>query len=88
MSVDQYLATHYPVFHLTSVTKGKLLTLFTFLFFIEITVATISVNDLVIPYEVGLLIFCTMYVPPMLFVNFKLFTVARKVLGTFENHQG
>ena len=78
MSVDQYLATHYPIFHRTSVTKGKLLILFTFLFFIEITVATISINDLVIPYQVGLLIFCIMYVPPMLFMNYKLFTVARK----------
>ena len=28
MNVDQYLATHYPIFHRTSVTKGKLFTLF------------------------------------------------------------
>ena len=78
MSVDRYLATHYPLFHRASVTKGKLLTLFTFLFFIDITVVTISVNNLVIRYQVGLLIFGTMYVPPMLFINYKLFTVARK----------
>ena len=32
MSVDRYLATHYPLFHRTSVTKKKLLTLFTFLY--------------------------------------------------------
>ena len=31
MNVDRYLATHYPIFHRTSVTKGKLLTLFTVL---------------------------------------------------------
>ena len=31
MSVDRYLATHYPILHRRSVTKGKLLTLFTFL---------------------------------------------------------
>ena len=57
MSVDRYLATHYPLFHRTSVTKGKLLTLFIFLFFITITVMAISKNDLVVPYQVGLLIF-------------------------------
>ena len=31
ISVDRYLATHYPILHRRSVTKGKLLTLFTFL---------------------------------------------------------
>ena len=78
MSVDRYLATQYPLFHRASVTKGKLLALFTFLFFIQITVATISVNDLVISYQVGLLIFGISYVPPMLFINYKLLNVARK----------
>ena len=78
MSVDRYLATHYPLFHRTSVTKGKLLTFFAFLFFIQLTVATISVNDLVISYQVGLLIFGILVIPPMLLINYKLFTVARK----------
>ena len=78
MSVDRYLATHYPLFHRASVTKGKLLTLFAFLFFIQITATIMSINDLVIPFEVDLLIFCAMYFPLMLFMNFKLFTVARK----------
>ena len=69
-------------------TKGKLLTLFTFLFFIEITVATIPKNDLVIPYQVGLLIFGTNNYP-MLFMNFKLFMQSQgKVVETFEKHQG
>ena len=78
MSVDRYLATHYPIFHRTSVTKGKLLTLFTFLVIILIALCVMSTNELVIPYEVGLLIFLIIYIPPMLFINYKLFTVARK----------
>ena len=78
MSVDRYLATHYPLFHRASVTKGKLLTLFTFLFFIQSTVMTISINNLVISYQVGLLMLCILYIPCMLFINYKLFTVARK----------
>ena len=36
MSVDRYLATHYPILHRTSVTKGKLLLFFTFLVIIAI----------------------------------------------------
>ena len=37
-----------------------------------------SINYLVISHQVGLLIFCIMFIPPMLFINYKLFTVARK----------
>ena len=78
MSVDRYLATHYPIFHRASVTKGKLFTLFAVLFFISITVIVQSVRSLVIPYQVGHLIFDILFVPPMLFINYKLFKVARK----------
>ena len=69
MNIDRYLATHYSIFHRTSVTKGKLLTLFTFAVIIEITVAVMSINDLVISYQVGLLVFCVTFIPPMLFIN-------------------
>ena len=78
ISVDQYLATHYTLFHRTSVTKKKLLTLFTFLFFIQITVTIMSINDLVIPYQVGLLILGIICISPIMFINYKLFTVTRK----------
>ena len=76
MSVDRYLATHYPLVYRTSVTKGKLL--FTFLAIIHTAVIAISINDLVIPYQFGLLIFGILVILPMLFINCKLFTVPRK----------
>ena len=75
LSVDRYLATHYPIFHRTSVTKGKLLTLFTFLVIILIALLVMTINNLVIP---GALISLIFYIPPMLFINYKLFKVARK----------
>ena len=78
MSVDRYLATHYPIFHRTSVTKGKLLTLFAFLVIIVIALLVMTINNLVITNEVSHLIFLIIYIPPMLFINYKLFTVARK----------
>ena len=37
-----------------------------------------TINYLVITYEVNQLIFLIIYIPPMLFINYKLFTVARK----------
>ena len=78
MNVDRYLATHYPIFHRTSGTKGKILALFTFLAIVVITVAAMGRNHLVIPYEVSVLILYTISIPPMFFINYKLFTVARK----------
>ena len=76
MNADRYLATHYPIFHRTSVTKGKLLALFNFLVIIQITVIGISVNELVISYQVGVFIFFIIFILPMFFINYKLFTVA------------
>ena len=78
MNVDRYLATYYPIFHRTSVTKGKLLTLFAFLVNFEVTVVVMSVNNFLISYEVGLVMFYIIFIPPMLFINYKLFRVARK----------
>ena len=59
-------------------TKGKLLALFTVLVIIELTSAAMSINDLVISFQVHLLIFLAIFIPPMLFINYKLFNVARK----------
>jgi hypothetical protein len=78
MNFDRYLATYYPIFHRTSVTKGKLLTLLAILITVETTVLLISFNDFVIPFEVAVLIFIIIIIPPMLFMNYRLFTIARK----------
>ena len=78
MNFDRYLATSYPIFHRTSVTKGKLLTLLAILITMEVTLVLITFNDFVIPFEVSLLIFVIIIFPPMLFMNYKLLAVARK----------
>ena len=78
MSIDRYLATHYPIYHRTSVTKGKLLALFTVLVIIQITWSARAINDLVISFQVHLFIILAIFIPPMLFINYKLFTVARE----------
>jgi hypothetical protein len=78
MNFDRYLATYYPIFHRTSVTKGKLLTLLAILSIGEVTLLLLSYNDFVITYQVGLLTFFIIIFLPMLFINYKLFAVARK----------
>ena len=59
-------------------TKRKLLALFILVVIIEIIVTVISLNDLVIFSELSVLIFGIMFVLPILFINYKLFTVATR----------
>ena len=78
MNFDRYLATSYPIFHRTSVTKGRLLTLLAILIIVEITLRVMTVNDFIISYQVHGVIFCILLIPAMLFINYKLFLVVRK----------
>ena len=78
MNFDRYLATSYPIFHRTSVTKGRLLTLLAILIIVQITFAMMSACDFVISHQVHVLILCILLIPPMLFINYKLFLVVRK----------
>jgi hypothetical protein len=77
MNFDRYLATTYPIFHRTSVTKGKLLTLFAILIIVQIILKVMSMNDF-ISYQVHILIVFILFIPAMLFINYKLFLVVRK----------
>ena len=81
MNFDRYLATSYPLFHRTSVTKKKCLTFFAMLVIIQICLALMSVNNFVISMKVHLLIFFVLVSPPMLFFNYKLLEVIRKSRG-------
>ncbi len=78
MSFDRYLATYYPIFHRTSVTKGKLLTLFVILNILELLLKLLSVNNFVISSRTHGLIVFIIFFPTMIFINYKLFIIARK----------
>jgi hypothetical protein len=77
LNFERYLATYYPIFHRTSVTRGRLLTLLATLIFLLLTF-WLSVNENVISYKIYLLTGLFTIVPMMLFTNFKLFIIARK----------
>jgi hypothetical protein len=78
MNFDRYLATYYPLFHRTSITKRTLLFLLGILIFVEAVIALLTVNDFIISGTVHALFFCTVIFPPMLFINCKLFVITRK----------
>ena len=78
MNFDRYLAISYPIFHRTSVTKGRPLTLLATLIIVDVIMKVMTVNDFVISYQEHILILCILLIPPMLFINYKLFLVVRK----------
>ena len=78
LSFNQYLATYYPIFHRTSVTKGRLLILLLVLGSTEASLALMSVNDFILSHQLAVLIFMIIFAPSMLFINYKLFMIARR----------
>jgi hypothetical protein len=78
MNFDRYLATSYPIFHRTSVTKRRLLTLLATLIIVEVILKVMSVNDFLISNQWHAAIFFSLFIPPMLFINYKLFLVVMK----------
>ena len=57
MCIERYLGIYYPIFHKTSVTRCRLLTLLAILLIPTTILGIISTNDLVISSHVGLRIF-------------------------------
>ena len=78
MNLDRYLAISFPIFHRTSVTKGRLQTLLVIQIIFNVALTQIFVNGLAIPQKYFILLFLVIYAPPTLFINYKLFTIARK----------
>ena len=78
MNFDRYLATSYPIFHRTSVTKGRLLTLLAILIIVQVILISLFVNDFFVSYHLHCLIISILVIPAMLFINYKLFLVVRK----------
>ena len=80
MNVERYLGAYYPIFHHTSVTRRKLITLLTILSMPSAVMYIISRYIFVdVKYPIYVIIFMVLFVPPFIFVNFKLFAIARKL---------
>jgi hypothetical protein len=75
---DRYLATSHPIFHRTSVTKRRLLTFLSILIIVDLILVVMTVKYFVISFQVHILIIYILFIPVMLFFNYKLFLVVRK----------
>ena len=80
ISFERYLGAYYPMFHRTSVTRRRLLTLLAILLIFQITFYVITVNDMIVSRTLGIMIFFIAVYPPLVFLNFKLFKISKEVL--------
>ena len=79
MSIERYLGTYYPIFHRTSVTRRRLLALLTIILIFHTTLHVISNNDMIIPRTLVVITFVIAVLPPLVYLNFKLFQISREV---------
>ena len=79
MNIERYLGAYYPIFHRKSVTRRRLLALLATLLITTTVMSIISSNSMVISSAVFVTIFVALFLPPFLFVNFKLFVIAIKL---------
>ena len=79
MSIERYLGAYYPIFHRTSVTRHRLLTLLAILLIFHTTFYLMSTNDMIISWTLASIIFLIIVFLPLLYLNFKLFKISREV---------
>ena len=78
MSIERYLGVYYPIYHHTSVTRRRLLTLLAIFSIFPATLLSISANQM-ISYPMALGIFFLVYVAPFIFFNYRLFKISTKI---------
>ena len=79
MSIERYLGAYYPIFHSTSVTRRRLLTLLGTLLVFHSTLGILAQNDWVISQSVHLIVFLGITSMLIFFINFKLYKISRQM---------
>ena len=79
MCIERYPGIYHPIFHKTSVTKRRLLTLLAIFIILTSPLTIILRDDFVISREVVGVIVMVIFLPPFVFINYKLFKISRKM---------
>ena len=79
MSFERYLGAYYPIFHRTSVTRRRLLTLLAMFLIFNTTLHVISTSDIIISRTPVVVIFAVVVFLPLVYLNFKPFKIFREV---------
>ena len=79
ISIERYLGAYYPIFHRTSVTRRRLLTLLAIALTFYTTLHVISRNNVIISWKIVEIGYVSTVFTPLVFLNFKLFKISREV---------
>ena len=77
--IERYIGVFYPIFHLTSVTRYKLLTLLAITLTLHTILHMISTYGTTIPWEIVEIIFLVAVFVPLMYLNLKLYKMSRKM---------
>ena len=78
MSIERYLAVYYPFFHLSSVTRRRLLSILAASFIFPSIGTFFALKSWLITCYVDAVIFCMIFLPTI-FLNYKLFMFSRNL---------
>lgn len=79
MNIERYLAITYPIFHRNKVTRRKLMVLLASFQLFALALQILSIRGTFIAVKHCYITLMVVFSPPMLFTNFKLFIMARKM---------
>ena len=87
MCIERYLGVYYSIFHRTSVTKRRLLTLLAILTMTAATLIILSTNNLVMSIAVALSIFMAIFIPPFFFLTINCLRSPEICVDKRQHHQ-
>ena len=79
ISIERYLGAYYQIFHRTSVTRRRLLALLAILLIFQTALHVIAADNVIISTKLAIVMFIVVVFPPLVYPNFKLFKISRKV---------
>ena len=79
MNFDRYLAVRCPFIHRISVTRRRLVIAIATLCLFQTIFIAISVNNFLISSHLVVIFFLAIFSPPFLFMNYKLYTISKKI---------
>ena len=78
MSFERYLGAYHPIFHRSSVSKRRLLTLLAILLILFTALVITSAKNVVISMPQAAIIFSVITFPPFIFIDYKLYRISKK----------
>ena len=86
ISIERYMGAYHPIFHRTSITKRRLLTLLAILLIVHTTLYMISTNNMIISKAYVMVVCIVAVISLLVYLNFKLFKFSSEVRQKMQHY--